>query len=153
MRYIATGEIWAADKAGEVFDSALAHWQEHDFGWRSALDKTSGDWLGFIGLNQIGPGIDAVSPDEVEIGWWMTRAVWGRGYAGEGATRIRDEGFERIGLDRMIARLQPANTASARVSEKIGMRFERETTGTSGETVSIYALDNADWRRQFRSGP
>jgi len=151
MRYIATGEIWDTDKAGEVFDSALTHWREHDFGWRSALDKTSGDWLGFVGLNRLGPGIEGVAACEVEIGWWMTRAVWGRGYASEGATRIRDEGFERVGLDRVIARLQPANVGSARVSEKIGLRFERETTAASGEANHIYALDRGDWRRQLKS--
>ena len=151
MRYIATGEIWEADKADEVFDSALSHWQERGFGWRSALDKASGDWLGFVGLNRVGPGTEGVAPDEVEIGWWMTRAVWGRGYADEGATCIRDEGFERVGLDRMIVRFQPANVASRRVSEKIGMHFERNTTGRSGEALSIYALERADWTPHFKS--
>jgi RimJ/RimL family protein N-acetyltransferase len=152
MRFIATGEIWEANKADEVFDSALAHWQEHSFGWRSALDKTSGDWLGFVGLNRLGPGVEGVAADEVEIGWWMIRAVWGHGYASEGATQIRDEGFERVGLDRVIARLQPANVGSARVSEKIGLCLERETKGTCDEIVSIYTLDRTDWKHRFGSG-
>lgn len=151
MRYIALGKIWEQDKADEVFDSALAHWRLLDFGWRSVLDKSSGDWLGFVGLNRLGPGVEAVSPEEVEIGWWIMRTFWGRGYASEGAAKIRDEGFERVGLDRVIARHQPANAASARVSEKIGLRFEHETTGSSGEANHIYALDRADWKRQFKS--
>jgi RimJ/RimL family protein N-acetyltransferase len=88
-----------------------------------------------------------VAPDEIEIGWWIVRAVWGRGYASEGATRIRDEGFERVGLERMIVRFQPANTASRRVSEKIGMHFEWNTTGRSGEAISICALEREDWLR------
>lgn len=149
MRFIATGEIWETDKADEVFDTALAHWQEHGFGWRSALDKTNGDWLGFVGLNRLGPGVEGVAADEVEIGWWMTRAVWGQGYASEGAIRIRDEGFERVGLERMTARLQPANLGSARVSVKIGLRFEYEATGANGEANQIYALDRADWKRRI----
>jgi RimJ/RimL family protein N-acetyltransferase len=151
MRFIALGEIWEAVKADKVFDSALAHWQERDFGWRSVLGKTSGDWLGFVGLNRLGPGVEEVAADEVEIGWWMTRAVWGRGYASEGASLIRDEGFDRVGLNRIIARLQPANTTSARVSEKIGLRFEREATGASGEANHIYALDRAGWKRRIES--
>jgi RimJ/RimL family protein N-acetyltransferase len=147
MRFIALGKIWETDKADEVFDAALAHWQEHGFGWRSALDGASGDWLGFVGLNRLGPGTEGIAPDEIEIGWWIVRSVWGRGYASEGATRIRDEGFERVGLERIIVRFQPANTASRRVSEKIGMRFERETTGRSGENLCIYALDRDGWQR------
>jgi len=145
MRFIALGRVWETDKADEVFDAALVHWQERGFGWRSALDKTSGDWLGFVGLNRLGPGTAQIAPDEIEIGWWIVRSAWGRGYASEGAARLRDEGFERVGLERMIVRVQPANAASRRVSEKIGMRFERETTGRSGEPISICALERKRW--------
>jgi RimJ/RimL family protein N-acetyltransferase len=151
MRFIDLGVVWELDRADAVFDTALAHWLEHGFGWRSALDRANGDWLGFVGLNQIGLGIEAIAPDEVEIGWWMTRAVWGRGYASEGATRICDEGFERVGLERMIVRSQPANVASRRVCEKIGMHFERDTTGRSGEALSIYALERTDWTPHLKS--
>ncbi len=140
MRFIGSGETWDTAKADEVFDRALRHWQELGFGWRSALEKASGDWLGFVGLNRIGAWIEGVAPDEIEIGWWIVRAVWSRGYASEGAAAVRDEGLERVGLDRMIARLQPANGASARVAEKIGMKLELETTGTSGEALHIFSL-------------
>lgn len=153
MRFIALGEIWAADKADEVFDSALAHWENHDFGWRSALDKTSGDWLGFVGLNRLGPDVEGVAADEVEIGWWMRRSVWNRGFASEAAAQIRDGGFERVGLGRVIARLQPANAASARVAVKTGLAFERHAAGANGEANHIYALDRADWKRRLKSEP
>jgi RimJ/RimL family protein N-acetyltransferase len=147
MRSIGAGEVWAAEKADEVFDRALEHWESHGFGWRSALDKTTREWLGFAGLNYVGPGTDGVAPEEVEIGWWIIRERWGRGYASEGAAALRNEGFARVGLVRMIARLQPANTASARVAEKIGMSFEREAAGRAGERLVIYALSRDAWER------
>jgi RimJ/RimL family protein N-acetyltransferase len=140
IRYIASGEIWEAGKADGVFDRMLAHWSEHGFGWRSAIEKESGDWLGFVGLNRVGPEVEGVDPDEIEIGWWVVRSVWSRGYATEAALAVRDEGFGPLGLGRMSARLQAANLASARVAEKIGMRFERTATGRSGESVHVYAL-------------
>jgi RimJ/RimL family protein N-acetyltransferase len=118
-------------------------------GWRSALDKATGDWLGFVTLNYIGPGTQGFGTDGVEIGWWIIRAAWGRGYASEGAAAIRDEAFERIGLDRIIARLQPANVASAH-AEKIGMSFHCDTTGRVGEVLRIYALDRSEWSRQLQ---
>jgi RimJ/RimL family protein N-acetyltransferase len=151
MRYIGLGQVWEAGKADEVFDHALAHWQEHGFGWRSALDKATTAWIGFVGLNYVGRGTKGVAADEVEIGWWIVRLAWGRGYASEGAAAIRDEGFERIGLDRIVARLQPANVRSAWVAEKIGMSLEKETTGRSGEALHIYALDRSSWSRQLQS--
>jgi RimJ/RimL family protein N-acetyltransferase/ADP-ribose pyrophosphatase YjhB (NUDIX family) len=140
MRFIGAGDTWDAAKADEVFDRGLEHWREHGFGWRSALDKTTGEWLGFVGLNHVGPGTDGVPPEEVEIGWWIVRKAWGRGYASEGATAIRNEAFSRLGLERFIARLQPANSASARVAEKLGMTFERHTTGRNGEDLHVYSL-------------
>lgn len=141
MRFIGSGQLWELARADEVFDAMLAHWHERGFGWRSVLDRVTGSWLGFVGLNMVGPGVEGVVPDEVEIGWWLIRSTWGLGYASEGAALVRDEGFKRVGLDRMIARLQPANQASVRVAEKIGMRLERAGTGRHGEALLIYGLD------------
>jgi RimJ/RimL family protein N-acetyltransferase len=141
MRFIGTGEPWERAKADEVFDGMLAHWRRHGFGWRSALDRITGEWLGFAGLNFVGPGVEGVGADEVEIGWWLVRAAWGRGYASEGAGAARDEAFDRVGLERIVARIQPANRASSRVAEKIGMRLEHSATGRSGEQLLVYALE------------
>jgi [ribosomal protein S5]-alanine N-acetyltransferase len=152
MRFIGPGQLWETAKADEVFDGMLGHWQEHDFGWRSVLDSASGEWLGFVGLNIVGPGVEGVASEDVEIGWWLVPSAWGRGYASEGASAARDEGFERLGLDRMIARLQPANLVSSRVAEKIGMSFVREGTGRHGEALRIYSLDREGWERQLHSG-
>jgi RimJ/RimL family protein N-acetyltransferase len=148
MRFIGSGRLLEPAQADEIFDGMLAHWRERGFGWRSVLDRTTGDWLGFVGLNVVGQGVEGVAPDEVEIGWWLVRSAWGRGFAREGAAALRDEGFERAGLDRLIARLQPANRASARVAETIGMRPERNGTGRHGEALLIYCLDRAAWERQ-----
>jgi RimJ/RimL family protein N-acetyltransferase len=150
MRSIGDGQTWETAKADEVFDGIVAHWREHGFGWRSVLERATGEWLGLVGLNVAGPG-KGVAPDEVEIGWWLVRPAWGRGYASEGATAARNDGFERVRLDRMIARLQPANLASSRVAEKIGMRLERKGMGRHGEALLIYSLDRPGWERQLQS--
>jgi RimJ/RimL family protein N-acetyltransferase len=150
MRFIGTGELWPMERADEVFDGMLGHWQEHGFGWRSVLDKPAGHWLGFVGLNVVGPGVVGVGPEEVEIGWWLVPSSWGHGYASEGAAVARDEGFERIGLDQVVARLLPANGASARVAHKIGLTFDREATGRRGEPLHVLALDRDRWERNLR---
>jgi RimJ/RimL family protein N-acetyltransferase len=76
MRYIGAGVTLDSTKADATFEWALSHWQEHGFGWRSALDKTTGEWLGLVGLNYVGPGA-GVAPEEVEMGWWVIRSAWG----------------------------------------------------------------------------
>jgi ribosomal-protein-alanine N-acetyltransferase len=144
MRFIGSGETWVESHADEVFDEALDHWHEHGFGWRSAIAKASGEWLGFVGLNYLGAGAAETVADEVEIGWWIVRHAWSQGFATEGALELRDEGFRRVALGRIVARVQPKNTSSARVAHKIGMHAERKSVGRHGEQIIIYSLSRLE---------
>ncbi len=145
MRYIGSGDPWDRDRIEQVHTSLLYHWTEHGFGWRAAIEKGSGSYIGFIGLNFTGPEAIEIAEEEVEIGWWLTPSRWGEGIATEGALALRDEGFARVGLERIIGRHHADNPASGRIMEKLGMGFEREATGRYGQTVRIYALDRLTW--------
>ena len=59
-----------------------------------------------------------------EIGYWISRPQWGKGYAAEAVLAIMGFGFEKLGLMRIEARCMLVNTASERVMQKTGMRFE-----------------------------
>jgi RimJ/RimL family protein N-acetyltransferase len=145
MRHIGAGSPWTRELAEDRFDWQLAHWRDHGFGWRSAVDRSSGDWLGFVGINHARPEAVELNPGDVEIGWWLAPSSWGRGLATEGAVALRDEGVGRVALPRLLARHSPANRASGRVMEKIGMTFEREATGRHGEAVHVWAMERARW--------
>lgn len=145
MRFIGRGETWDPARAEEGFERALERWREHGFGRRSLIEEVSGKWLGFVEINPVGPGVAGIDPHEIEIGWWLARSAWGHGFATEGAVAIRDEGFERVGLERIIGRFQPANAASGRIMEKLGMRYEHDTIGRHDEALSIYGLDRSTW--------
>lgn len=66
------------------------------------------------------------SPENLvgELGYTIRRDCWGRGYASEVARLLVDLGFERLGLERLEATCDPANTASVRVLEKAGLQRE-----------------------------
>ena len=145
MKFIGDGSTWDADRVNDVFERQRLHWQEHGFGWRSAIEKLNSDRIGFIGLNHVGPEATEITQDEVEIGWWLDPRQWGKGLATEGAIAVRDEAFERIGLQRIIGRYQPPNAASGRIMRSIGMVFEREAVGRHGELIHIYTLDRNRW--------
>jgi RimJ/RimL family protein N-acetyltransferase len=148
MRYIGDGSTWTRERSDQVFSHQVDHWVQHAFGWRAATLKSTGVWVGFIGLNYVGPEATEIEDkDEVEIGWWLSPSVWRQGYATEGALALRDEAFERVGLDRIIGRHRPANVASGRIMERLGMTFEREALGRHREVVRICALERARWLR------
>jgi ribosomal-protein-alanine N-acetyltransferase len=59
-----------------------------------------------------------------ELGYVFDRDVWSRGYATEAGRLLLRFGFESLRLRRIAAACRPENVASARVLEKIGMRYE-----------------------------
>ncbi|MFN2526495.1 MAG: GNAT family N-acetyltransferase [Actinomycetota bacterium] len=150
MRFIGDGSLWDAARVDEIFQRQSEHWDKYGFGWRSLSEKATSRRIGFVGLNHVSPEATDVADDEIEIGWWLDPDFWRQGLATEGATALRDEGFERIGLERIIGRYQPENIASGRIMDALGMSFERDALGSHGGPVRIYALDRTDWLRLQR---
>src|SRR5512138_2919203 len=86
----------------------------HGFGPYVVVEQSSGEVVGNCGLYYF-PDVNGRS--EVEIGYRLRRSVWGSGYASEAAHAVRDFAFDRLNLKRLIAIIDPANTASVRVAE------------------------------------
>jgi [ribosomal protein S5]-alanine N-acetyltransferase len=59
-----------------------------------------------------------------EMGNVLAQAHWGKGYATEAGAAMLRYGFDEVGFHRITATCDPDNVASARVLEKIGMRYE-----------------------------
>jgi len=77
---------------------------------------------------------------EIELIYVFASDSWGKGYATEAASALRDHAFHRLGLRLIIALINPGNPASARVAEKIGMQLEKETRRPSGKIMSVYSI-------------
>jgi RimJ/RimL family protein N-acetyltransferase len=103
-----------------LLDRIEIHWAEHGFGLWAVRAGEGGALLGFCGL-AIPSFLPAVLP-AVEVGWRLRRDAWGRGYATEAALAAVAWGFAEIGLDRVIAIVDPRNAASLRVCEKLSMK-------------------------------
>lgn len=57
---------------------------------------------------------------EREIGYWIARPLWGRGYATQAARMILAEAFSTLDVDRIHAGFFTDNPASGRILEKLG---------------------------------
>jgi ribosomal-protein-alanine N-acetyltransferase len=57
-----------------------------------------------------------------QIGYWIGRPYWGRGFATEAARALIDYGFTKGGVKRFSGRHFAENVASARVIKKLGFR-------------------------------
>jgi len=101
-----------------------------------------------------GCGIYVSNPDNREgwIGYVFNRNFLGQGYATETAKALLDFGFEQLNLHRIFATCDPANIASARVLEKIGMQLEghlREREWVKGKWRDslLYAILDYEWKQ------
>ena len=78
--------------------------------------------------------------DDVDIGYALLPQYWAKGYAYEAASAVMDYGRAELGLKRLAAITSPDNDRSARVLEKLGMRYERMVAyPDSGEGVRLFA--------------
>ena len=145
MRYWGPGGAFTRDAAERNFAAALERLSEHGFGRRWLVAKPDRAGLGFVDTKYFGDSCDDVSPDEIEIGWMVVRRAWGQGYATEAGAAIRDEAFDQLAVDSIVAVHHPANIASARIMEKLGMAFERDVVDANGWPYRLYRLTRAEW--------
>jgi RimJ/RimL family protein N-acetyltransferase len=145
MRHIGRGVPWSRAEAAQRFRGMMHHWEEHDFGWRSAIEKATSAWVGVIALNYLGRGVQGVDEGEIEIGWWLHASAWHRGLGTEGGQAACDEAFGQLGAPRIIARCRPENTPSLRIMQKLGMAPWMRVTGRYGEMLSVHVIDRATW--------
>lgn len=62
-------------------------------------------------------------PDECELGYWLGRPFWGRGYMTEAAGALVSRGFEELGMERIWCGYYEGNSRSARVQQKLGFEY------------------------------
>ena len=85
-----------------------------------------------------------------EIGWTLHPDFVGHGYASEAARAVLAIAFERIGLHRVVAELDPRNDASIALCKRLGMREEAYFVkdlwfrGDWGDT-GMYAILREEW--------
>lgn len=78
--------------------------------------------------------------DDFELGYWVARDYWGKGYAPEAAKAIMTEAQRSFGVTRFVAGVFADNPASMRVLEKIGFK----STGSDGDYFSMARLKHAE---------
>lgn len=97
--------------------------------------KTSGSFLGFVGLHV--PTDRLPFSPCVEIGWRLAYEHWGNGYATEAAREVLRVGFEVIGLQEIVSFTAVVNQRSQAVMRRLGMEedgtFEHPAVSAASE--------------------
>ena len=91
------------------------------------------EFLGWCGLKY------RAEFNEIDLGYRFKKEGWGKGYATEAAWAAIQYGFEKIGLQRIVARAEIDNIGSLKVLEKCGMTYmgDGEVDGYPVKTYEI----------------
>ena len=81
--------------------------------------KTTGEFIGFIGLHVHPPELKIA--DAPEIGWRLLPQYWNQGYATEGAKAVLKYAFRTLRLEKVISFTACVNTPSERVMQNISL--------------------------------
>lgn len=135
VRFIGNGQTRSRDGAMEFLYWIYRSYKNNPkLGLRVLVRKDDGKKIGHAGLvPQTVNGFE-----ELEIGYWIAKEHWGQGYATEAAEALKDYGIRQLGKKRFVSLIQPANAASRKVAERIGMKLEEEIT-LAGRKVCVYS--------------
>lgn len=109
----------------------------NDYNYAIVLKET-GEVVGDISLMPFGTGSHAKNEKEKEIGFWLGRPYWGKGYMPEACLRLLEYGFEEKGAERIWCAHHTENHKSARVQEKCGFRFHHKKEHVYLRQLDIY---------------
>lgn len=115
MRYVDDGKPWTDPaRAREVVCRFAECWRGNGYGRWAVIERDGGRAVGSCGFGPL------VETGEVDFGYIFASDCWGRGYATESARAALRCGFERLGLEEVVANTVPENTPRAACSKSSG---------------------------------
>jgi RimJ/RimL family protein N-acetyltransferase len=119
-----------------ISNTAIASYTKNGFGLYLVELKETGEAMGMCGL------IRRNTLSDVDIGYAFLPKYWSKGYALESALAMKQYAREVIGLKRLVAIVDPNNTSSIRLLEKLEMKFEKMVRLAEDDIeLKLYSID------------
>lgn len=128
-----------AERIRDKFQPTYAEYPS--LGVFAVIEKSTGDFLGWFHLT---PALKyrfsheaGFREGDVDLGYRLRRAAWGKGYATEGSVALVRSAFDKHGATRVVAVTLSQNAASIRVLEKAGLRRDSEFSIPGYEDLAV----------------
>lgn len=118
-------------------------WEISGYGMFSVIERATGKWVG-----RLGPWQPEGWPG-TEIGWGVASEFAGKGYAYEGAAAAMDYAVDVLGWSTIIHTINPANTRSIRLAQRLGSYNMGPTSLPAPyleERVDAWGQTAGEWR-------
>lgn len=144
------GGVQPRSTAWRMLCGMAGAWHIRGYAMFSMILRETGQWIG-----RTGPWQPEGWPG-TEVGWGVAPDYAGKGYAREAAVASIDYAFDMLGWDEVIHTIDPENTPSIALAERLGSVNQGPTRlpePYAGLRVDRYGQSRAEWqenRRRFR---
>ena len=129
MQYMGE-ETFSREKSEEELKKYMQQFEERGWGLGAVIIRAYNTFAGRCGLMRW----DLPEVQGHEITFALLPDFWGKGYATEAASAVRDYAFEELGMNRLISIVDKNNSASERVARKVHDGLEKEILFFGRET-------------------
>ncbi|TBO60395.1 N-acetyltransferase [Streptomyces kasugaensis] len=155
MRYLTGGNPTAPEVVRERHLPNILNGYEKwggDLGLFAAHEKDGNAFIGWFILRPEPEG----PLDEVELGYRLRQAAWGKGYATEGSRALLGKAFTELGVRMVWAETMSVNHGSRNIMKKLEMTLA-DTIPTPSDTEMVegsehggvrYEITEEQWEQQ-----
>lgn len=111
-------------------------WPLLGYGYWIVRERKTDIFVGEVGFADFMRGIEPDISGRPESGWVLARNAWGKGYASE-AVKTAHDWLDEVSPGRSTCIIDPDNTASIAVAQKVGYR-EIGPTDYRGDPVLVF---------------
>jgi len=145
MRYVFQGGPMTAERAKQVMRKFFT-FGDRLTGIAVLADRPTGDIIGFAGLFPC----EALAAHDLEIGFVLSRNVWGKGIATEIGNAQLAFGFEQLNCQRLLGLADPRNGPSIHALQKLGLHYVKDVTEPGRANRSVFCIEVKEWRSKVR---
>lgn len=138
-RYLWDDEPVSVATIEGVFAQSVREFAEKGLGLFGIRLRGEEKLLGLCGFRSL------ENTGDIELAYELSPEWWGRGLATEASLACLHYAFEEVGLEWVVAGVEPQNVASTRVIEKLGMGYAGEIVPDRTGTP-YFALSRKDYR-------
>ncbi|RKS96451.1 GNAT family N-acetyltransferase [Chryseobacterium defluvii] len=122
------------EKAESTFARMLDHWEKHNFGGWTIVEKDNPEnIIGFGGLSYKLYGEE----EKLNLGYRFAPEAWGKGYATEFSKKTIAFGLNDLNKEEIFGVVRPDNVTSVKVLEKSGMSLAGKLDDVPGQPESL----------------
>lgn len=132
----------------ERFEKLAHGYEAENYGYFAiAPIEQDEQMIGWVGLTPL------EKHPQTQLLYGLAKPYWKKGYASEAAAAMVHYAFQRMRMEELVAVVNPDNTPSRKVIEKIGMSFLQHIEWPRQGTVELFAMKREQYKPPAITSP